>query len=868
MAKPALIIERPRVEYRTNPIGIDVERPRFSWIVTSDAPDQVQSAWQIRVSSEGAPGSADLWDSGKTTGNATNQIAYGGRLLASNQRAWWIVRAWNGDDVVSEWSEPQFWETGIIETLEWEPCKWVSLPNPQPDADIAETAELDGLLPAAYLRTTFTIDKPVVKARLYATARGTYDPHLNGRRVGDHVFAPGWTDYLRRVQYQTFDVTDTIVQGENVLGGVLAPGWYAGYIGWRKQARMYGEYPSLFMQLRVTFDDGSEARIATGPDWQGTTGPIRYGDFQMGEWYDARRAIPGWDTPGDHGIAWEAVSIAGYGHRPLVADTSEPVRALETFAPIARTEPVPGTFIFDIGQNIAGWATIRAKGEAGTTISARFAEILNPDGTIYTENLRDARCTDTFVLAGTGDVEEFDPRFTFHGFRYVELTGYPGTPEHDAVTAQFVGSDTVPASTFTCSDDLTNNLFANIVYGQRGNFLSVPTDCPQRDERLGWLGDAQVFVGTAAYNMDVAAFFTKWMVDVDDAQSEAGAYSNVAPRAVDQRDSAPAWADCGVIVPWTIWQRYGDTRIIEAHWPAMERWMAYLQKWNPDGLWKHRRGNDYGDWLSIGADTDKEVIGSAYYAYDARLMAEMAAATGRDADAARYRALFDRCRAAFNAAYQHDDGSIQGDTQTTYCLSLHFGLAPDHLREKIAARLVADIEAKGNHLSTGFVGVSYLCHVLTAIGRSDVAWGLVHQEEYPGWKYSILHGATTIWERWDGWTAEKGFQTPTMNSFNHYSLGSVGEWMFRTALGIDQAAESTGFETIRIRPQVDTSLDFAEGAYDSIRGRIATRWEREGDGYRLHVQIPANCVADVEFGDRVERVRSGFHEFTAEGWRN
>jgi alpha-L-rhamnosidase len=859
MANQPLKIARPRVEYLSNPIGIDAERPRFSWILESDEPNQKQVAYQIRVSRSSDLADAELWDSGEVESGETSQIVYGGSLLGSGERAWWSVRVWNQDGQVSNWIEPQYWETGLLEPLDWE-AKWISVPWLQPDVDIEETQELDGLLPAGYFRRQFTVTRPVAQARLYATARGIYEPHMNGETVGDQVFAPGWTDYLCRIQYQTFDVTDRIVAGENVLGGIIAPGWFAGYIGWRKHARMYGQNPALLMQLLLTYEDGTSETIASGSDWQCTTGPIRYADFQMGEYYDARREIPGWDTPVDQGIEWAPVQIAGMGHLPLVADRAEPVRALETFTPVERTEPVPGVYVFDLGQNIAGWASIRATGPAGTRITLRFAEMLNPDGTIYTENLRDARATDTFILAGNGE-EMFTPRFTFHGFRYIEVTGYPGVPELGDVTGQFVGSDTVPTSSFTCSDELTNQLFRNIVYGQRGNFLSIPTDCPQRDERLGWLGDAQVFVGTASYNMDVAAFFSKWMVDVDDAQSEAGAYSNVAPRAVDSRESAPAWADCGVIVPWTIWRKYGDTRIIDDHWAAMERWMAYWLKWNPDLLWKNKRGNDYGDWLSIGADTDKELIGSAYAAYDAKLMAEMATATGRTADAERYRTLFAAMRNAFTDAYVSDDGLVKGDTQTAYCLALHFDLVPDELRPKLADRLVADIEAKGNHLSTGFVGVSYLCHVLTSIGRSDVAYRLLHQETYPGWKYSILHGATTIWERWDGWTEHKGFQTPAMNSFNHYSLGSIGEWMFRSVAGIGQSPESAGFASIQIRPQFDASLSYVDAAYDSIQGRIATRWERDGEAIDLTVELPANTSADVYLGDRTEHVGPGKHHF-------
>ncbi|MGI8484845.1 MAG: alpha-L-rhamnosidase C-terminal domain-containing protein, partial [Thermomicrobiales bacterium] len=420
----------------------------------------------------------------------------------------------------------------------------------------------------------------------------------------------------------------------------------------------------------------------------------------------------------------------------------------------------------------------------------------------------------------------------------------------EAITGVFVGSDTKPVGSFTCSDELVNQLQRNIVWGQRGNFLSIPTDCPQRDERLGWLGDAQVFVGTAVGNMDVAAFFTKWMQDVVDAQSEAGAFPDVAPRLVDLSDSAPAWADCGVIVPWTIWKTYGDTQIIERHWDAMERWMDWLLESNPDLLWKNNRGNDFGDWLSIGADTPKELIGTAYFAYDARLMAEMAAAIGREHEADRFRRLHEDIASSFCAAYVHPDGTIEGNTQTVYCLALHFGLLPAELRAQAAAHLVADIEAKGGHLSTGFVGVSYLCHVLTANGYADVAYRLLHTTTFPSWKYSILHGATTIWERWDGWTEEKGFQDPGMNSFNHYSLGSVSEWLRKTVAGIDNVPDGAGFAKILIRPVLDDSLTYAEGHYNSIRGAITSRWEWVNDGVSYAVTIPANTSAEIWLGTK------------------
>jgi len=846
MSDAALTVSYLRTEYLVDPIGIDVVRPRLSWVVQSDGRNQIQRAYQILVASD--PGlldrdEGDLWDSGKVESRDTAHVAYAGASLISRQRAWWKVRSWDRDDLPSPWSEPAWWELGLLKLDEWQGF-WIDLPGLAPDQSIPEAAALEALLPASLFRCSFSVDREVSRARLYATARGVYEPRLNGTRVGDQVLAPGWTDYNRRIQVQVFDVTEAIVAGENVFGAEVGTGWYAGYVGWRHSCRHYGTVPQLLMQLHLDFADGSSEVVATGPEWCSSTGAVRYSDFIMGEFRDARLEPVGWDAPGFDAAAWTPVRISNINAVPLVAEPSPPVRALEEIEPVGIVEHTPGVQIVDLGQNIAGWARLKMTGEADARVTMRFAEILNPDGSLYTANLRSARATDTYILRG-GEEEVFEPRFTWHGFRYIEVTGYPGTLDASSIGGRFVGSDTAPAGSFSCSDALVNQLQQNIVRGQRGNFLSVPTDCPQRDERLGWLGDAQVFIGTAIGNMDVAAFFTKWMRDVADAQAPDGAFPDVAPRAVDLSGGAPAWADCGVIVPWTVWRAYGDTGIIDEHWESMERWMRWLERDNPDHRWRHDRGHDFGDWLSIGADTPKELIGTAYWAHDARLMAEMAGATDRDADAARYLQLFERVAAAFRKAYVRDDGSITGDTQTAYCLALHFGLLEEGQRAQAAQLLVEDIAAKGGHLSTGFVGVSYLCRVLTANGYPDVAYQLLHNRTFPGWKYSILHGATTIWERWDGWTEEGGFQDPGMNSFNHYSLGSVGEWLRKSVAGIDNAPGTAGYRRIRIQPETHESLEWAEGTYDSIAGLVRTRWERGGDILKLDITIPANTEAEL-----------------------
>lgn len=850
---PSLVPQALRCEYLVNPLGIDAAQPRLSWTVAAEGRARRQSAYQILVATSRQAvldSRADLWDSGRVASDRTGHVVYQGRALSVGERAWWSVRVWDQDGQQSEIAEPAWWERGLdqqdwhglwIGFDDWNGVHMSAQPAP---GEMHGPVPLAGLIPSPYLRTTLRVDAPVRRARLYATARGLYELRLNGARVGDRLLTPGWTDYDRRIQYQTYDITTMLIAGENALGAILAPGWYAGYGGYDDHCRNYGTRPQLLLECRVEYQDGRVQVMAGDDTWRAAIGPIHYGDLFMGEHYDATADLPGWDQPGYDDRHWEAVDTLPLTALPLVADRAEPVRIVAELAPIAIAEPAPGLYIVDLGQNIAGWVRLRAAGPAGTRIRLRFAEVLTAEGTLYTENLRFARATDTYICAGHGE-ESYEPRFTFHGFRYVEVTGYPGTLTPEAVIGCVVASDTPWTGSFTCSSALVTQLARNIEWSQRDNFLSIPTDCPQRNERLGWLGDAQVFVGTACYNADVAAFFTKWMADVEDAQSPNGAFPDVAPRIADLSDGAPAWGDAGVIVPWTIYRRYGDTAIIRRHYAAMGRWMDYLLQANPGFMRLGRLNNDFGDWLSVDASTPGDVLATAYWAYDARLMAEMARAIGEDADADRYYDLFSRIRETFIAAYVDGEGHVAGRTQTAYVLALHMDLLPPALRSAAAAHLVADIEERGGHLSTGFVGVGYLCPVLTETGHLDVAYRLLMNETYPSWGYTIREGATTIWERWDGYTAERGFQTPDMNSFNHYSLGSVGEWLYRYVAGIDTDSDAPGYARILIRPYPGGGLTHAEATYRSMRGPIRSAWRLDGGTLSLEVTIPANTTAVV-----------------------
>ena len=753
------------------------------------------------------------------------EFANGSPLIIDSDESWKVAA-----------TTSEGWENAGFSDLDWKAARAIAKLGEGPWGKTFNPPIALGQVP--HMRKTAGFSKPVRQARLYASALGVYEFYVNGRRVGNDHFNPSWTDYHKRVQYHTYDVTAMLRSGENVFGIILGDGWYAGYVGLGGPHR-YGTLALALAQVEVQFTDGSTQTIATDGTWKASTGPLLQSDMLMGETYDARKEMPGWDQPGFDDSGWKPV-LTKPVEVPLVSAPDDPVRKVIELKPIAVTEPKPGHYIFDLGQNMVGWVRLNVRGEAGTTITLKFVEMLNPDGTIYTANLRGAKCTDYYTLKG-GVEEIWEPRFTFHGFRYVELTGFSGKPDLDTVTGIVVYSDTPRVGTFECSSPAINQLYSNIVWGQRGNFLGVPTDCPQRDERLGWMGDAQIFIRTASYNMDVSRFFTKWCQDVEDAQRPNGAFTDVSP-FVCCGSGVAAWGDAGVICPWVIYRVYGDKRILERHYAAGARWIEYLVGNSKDLL---RPAQGYGDWLSIQADTPKDVLATAYFALSTRLMANYAEVLGKADDMAKYMTLFDQVKAAFNESYVNEDVRIKGNTQTVYVLALAFDLLPIEKRVAATRHLVEDIAAKGDHLSTGFVGVGHLTPTLTEAGYVDVAYKLLMQETFPGWLYSVRNGATTIWERWDGWTQEKGFQDPGMNSFNHYSLGSVGEWLFDTVAGIGLDPIIPAYKHLIIRPRPGGGLTRAKAEFNSIHGKVVSDWRISEGRFQLRILVPANTTAKV-----------------------
>ncbi|WP_169512941.1 alpha-L-rhamnosidase [Actinopolymorpha alba] len=860
-------------EQLVEPRGIDELVPRLSWKLASSRRGDAQSAYRIRVLVDSDSGQiprgqsdkglaesgrnsgnsqdpAPRWDSGRVESTTTLHIPYDGPTLAPSTTYRWRVDVWDVDGAPAGAAESWF-ETGLMDTGAWS-AAWIGRDDtvspafdpPQNDDLTANTRRLQA---CSHLRRSFTLDRRPVRARLYSSTRGVYRAYLNGHRIGDSELDPGWTDYRDRILYQAYDVTALVKSGDNAIGAILGDGWWSGFVGFdpRLAGKLYGDSPALIAQLHLTFDDGSEERIVTDERWRESAGPLRYSDLLMGDYFDARARLDGWSEPGYDDAGWLPVAVVDHDTSRLRSQRLEPVRVTTELRPRAIWPEPDGTTMVDLGQNLVGKVRLTVRdAPRGTRIELRHAEMLTPEGDLYLENLRRVEATDVYV-AGGAPVETYEPTFTFHGFRYVRIEGYLGTLTMDDITGLVMHSDLPWTGSFSCDDDQINQLAANISWGQRGNFLSVPTDCPQRDERLGWLADAQVFLPTAARSADVAAFFASWLEDVVFAQDDDGAFPDVAPKVCTLREGAPAWGDGGVIIPWTLYQLYGEVRILRRCFPAMVRWVEHIRRHNPDLLWRTRMGRNYGDWLQVGAETPRDVLATAYFAHSADLVARTARVLGETDQVDYHAALAADIRAAFVQEFVDSEGRIHGDTQTGYLLALEFGLLPTELEPAAARQLAANVEAHDHHLTTGFIGVSLLCPVLARIGRSDLAHALLAQDTFPSWLFSVRHGATTIWERWDGWTPEQGFQSPMMNSFNHYSLGAVGDWLYGGVAGIERAPDSVAYSALVIRPDPGPSLTSAGAEQETPRGLVASRWWRADNAFTLEVVVPPGVTATV-----------------------
>lgn len=842
-----LTVKNLRCEYKVDPIGMDVGKPRLSWELTNPERSVLQTSYEIRV----AQSEADLakgkllWDSGKQASEASIQVEYGGPALESGRIYYWQVRVQDNHGHLSDWSQPAHWEMGLLEARDWK-AKWIT-----PDLVEDETKSN----PAPLLRTEFSFDKKVERARLYATAMGLYEMSLNGKRVGDEYFTPGWTSYDFRYQYQTYDVTSSLKGGANCLAAMLGDGWFRGRMAWGDKRNSYGKKLALLAQLVITYKDGTQQVVGTDDRWKSATGAVLESDIYNGETYDARLEQPGWNEAGFDDKNWKSVTVLPPANAKLVAPAGPPVKAMEQITPVKVLKTPGGDTVLDMGQNMVGWIRFRLTAPAGTTITLRHAEVLDKAGNFYTANLRSAKQTIRYTAKGQG-TETFQPHFTFQGFRYVSVRGWPGEVNPENFTGIVVHSAMSRTGTFEASNPLLNQLQHNIIWGQKGNFLDVPTDCPQRDERLGWTGDAQVFARTASFNHDTAAFYTKWLSDVSLDQEDDGAVPFVIPNVLSHQTrkgeaASAGWADVAVIVPWVVYQSYGDKRILEEQYPSMKAWVEYMRRQAGEKyIWSN--GFSFGDWLAFattkadypGATTDKDLIQTAYFARSTGLLAKASDVLGKKEEAAEYAALEEKIVSAFQKEFVTPNGRLSSNTQTAYALALEFELLPQDERPVAAARLAEDVKKFG-HLTTGFLGTPVLCRALSDYGYLDLAYTLLNRTEYPSWLYPVIKDATTIWERWDGIKPDGSFQDPGMNSFNHYAYGAIGEWMYRVVAGIELDEGHPGYKHILIQPQPGGGLTMANASVESMYGRVASGWKIADDKFTLNIQVPPNTTATV-----------------------
>jgi alpha-L-rhamnosidase len=833
-------------EHKQNPLGTDIRQPRFSWKITGTGNNILQTAYSLRIATNDRFSSSKIvWQSGKIESGESILQAYKGPDLKSGQRYFWQVKIWDNKGRASKWSDVAFWETGLLSSSEWK-AKWI-----EKEGDTLRYS------PSPHFRKEFALNKKISSARVYVTSHGYYELHLNGKKVGDQVLTPGWTSYGKRLQYQVYDVTSLLNTGDNSIGAVLGDGWYRGTLAWGNNWATYGKRLGLLLQMKITFTDGSETMIISDESWKASNdGAIRMNDIYNGETYDATKKLTGWDLSGYDDKNWTTVKTGNYNNNNLIASEGSPIRKIQEIKPVRIFRTPTGKLIVDMGQNMVGWLRLKVTGPRGTVVTLRHAEVMDKFGEFYTTNLRVAKCQLTYTLAGTGE-ETYEPRFTFMGFRFVEVTGFPGELALDNLTGVVVHSDMAVTGSYESSNPLINKLQHNIQWGQKGNFVDVPTDCPQRDERLGWTGDAQAFCRTAAYNMDVSSFFTKWLKDVATDQKPGGEVPDVIPYVLDKQGAPTAqpsagWGDVSVIAPWTMYLVYGDKQILENQYPSMKAWVEYIRKKAGDTyIWKG--GSKYGDWLFYHPPvnnhtepdgyTEHDFIATAFYAYSASIMAETAKALGKNDDSKMYSDLFNKIKEVFNFEYVTGAGRVGTDSQTSYVIALMFNLLPENLKAKAANFLVEDIKSRRNHLSTGFLGTPYLCHVLSANGYTDVAYDLLLQESYPSWLYPVKMGATTIWERWDGQKTDSTFQDPGMNSFNHYAYGAIGDWMYRVSAGIE--TRDPGYKHLIIQPHPTRRLTYSKANFESSYGTVASGWERNGDKITVSVKIPANNIATI-----------------------
>ncbi|HKS97852.1 MAG TPA: family 78 glycoside hydrolase catalytic domain [Terriglobia bacterium] len=805
-----------RCEYLRNPLGLDVRQPRFSWVLGWDGRGEAQTAYQILVAGSRAlidRNQGDQWDTGRVTSEETNQIAYQGKALAIGRTYYWKVRAWDKGGAASNYSDVATFELGPLTRDDWK-GQWISGGHE--------------------LRKELKLPAAVVRARAYVTALGYDVLYVNGRRIGHNVLDPAFTLYPKRVLYSTYDVTGALHAGDNAIGATLGGGWAT--LSKPHSFKGYYAAPALLLQLDVELEGGRHVSLSTDGTWKVADGPFVSDSVYDGEVYDARRETPGWNQPGLDDSVWHAATVVPGTSGAVSAESMPPIRVVGEITPVSISNPRPGSYVFDMGQNMSGWVRLRVHGPAGTRVQVRFAELLHPDGMINTDSIRMAKSRDIYILRG-GRTETYEPHFTYHGFRYVELTGYPGTPGLDTLRARVVHTAVETVGGFSSSNQILDQIQKLIVWSELTNLFSIPTDCDQRDERQGWMGDAQVTGEEAIMNFNMAAFYTNFIRDIHDEQGEDGSVTDTVPSRYGSRPADPAWGTAYPQLVWYMWKYYGDKRVVEENYDGVKRYVEFLRSRAQNNILSY---SYYGDWVSI-VQTPGAFVSAAYYYYDVELLSRMAAALGHSEDAQAYHQLAGQIRDAINQKfYDASTGNYATGTQTANAMALELGLAPDQARGRVAGNLTRDIVYTHNtHLTTGFIGVKFIMPALTELGRSDLAYELAEQTTYPSWGNMIRQGATTLWELWQNKTG------PSMNSQDHAMFGSVGAWFYQTLAGIQMPEESAGYRHIVIAPQIVEDLRTASASTQTLRGTVASSWTHDPGRITLEVTIPAGSDARI-----------------------
>jgi alpha-L-rhamnosidase len=806
---------RLRCEYLSNPLGIDVRQPRFAWVLRHTERGQTQTAYEILVATELArlaSDQGDQWESGKVTSDDSTQVVYAGKALESGRTYYWKVRTWDKDGTASPYSEPARFEMGLLVRNEWK-GDWIGGDN--------------------LFRKEFTLAARPLRARVYVTALGYYELHINGKRIGDRVLDPAWTDYPKRVLYSSYDVTFAVQEGANAVGVMLGGGWATQHA---RTIPPYYNSPALLLQMNIELEGGKHVSLGTDRTWKTARGPIVGDSIYDGEVYDAQLELPGWEAASFDDSGWRAAEAKEGTSGVLSAQMMPPIRVVDTLVPVSITNPRPRVYVYDLGQNFSGWARLRVRGARGTRVMMRFSELLYADGMINRENLLSTRARDIYILKGEGE-EVYEPHFTYHGFRYLEVTGFPGTPSLDSIRGRVVHSAVETSGSFVASKTQLDQLQHNIWWGQSTNLQSLPTDDVARDERMGWMGDAQVTVEEAMLNFDMAALYTNFVRDIRDVQDAAGTLTDTVPHKYGERPADPGWGSTYPLLCWHMYEQYGDRRILKENYEGLKKYVDFLRSKAPDNV---LRFSYYGDWVSI-AKTPGALVSDAYYYYDVTLLARMAKILGRTDDEQSYTQLAAQIKDAFNREfYDEKTGSYASGSQTAQAMALYLSLADSAQAGHADSELFNDlVYTHDSHVTTGFIGIKYLFPVLTRLGYSDLAYDILTKADYPSYGYMIAHGATTIWELWQDRTGS------SMNGHNLAMFCSVGAWLYQALAGINIDPEQPGYRHIRIEPQIVRDLTSASGTVETVRGTVSCSWTHAPGRISVEVVIPVNATATV-----------------------